>query len=307
MITKTKENNQSLYTREQVLDSWDEWIQECQRRADWVLERNHGAKESSIHQESRFREEFSGTRTFGESVSLAQHGWPEGLGLMMKMREDLGVVYGSLVKRARTRMDWTGGTVSVARWLGNKPKPFRRRVQQFELGTGRVISLTVDISASAYVPKENMMRRGASILLLIDALETAGISCQVEIRERVAGRYEGASYCIQVPIKQAGEHLDMDLMAFALVHPSVLRRLCFAMLGGEDDDFFVGHGYGQNNREGGYGRPILSNENKYLEETDIEIPDNNTSEPWGDINLCATWVRDKMKNCGVKSEHEVPA
>lgn len=303
MITKSKEKGNSLYTREHILEGWDEYVDECQHRADWVLEeRTMGVKTSSIHRREHDGG-FSGTKTFDEAMGLARTGWPDGLELMMKMRQDLGVVFGSMVKRARMKNDWTGGTVSVARWLNNKPKIFRRRVTQFETGTGRVLDLAVDVSGSAFNRKEKLMRRGASILLLIDALESAGISCQLTVHDRTFGD-DNSSYCVRVPIKKAGEQLDMDLLAFALVHPARLRRLYFAMLGGEDDEFCVEGGYVNRDRDGGgYGRPIKEDPD-YKEETDMEIPHANDNKPWDNLQECADWVRENLKECGVKTEQE---
>lgn len=303
MITKEKEKGTSLYTREHIFEGWDEYIDECERRADWVLEeRTMGAKTSSIHR----REEdggFSGCKTFDAAMGLARTGWPDGLELLMKMKQDLGVVFGSMVKRARMKNDWYGGTVSVARWLNDKPKIFRRRVTQFETGTGRVLDLSVDVSGSAFNSKEKLMRRGASILLLIDALESAGISCQLTVHDRTYG-FRSSTYCVRVPIKKAGEQLDMDLLAFTLVHPARLRRLYFAMIGGEDDKFCVEGGFVCMNRDGGgYGSPLMENRN-YKEESDVEIPHANEDEPWDDLHECADWVRENLKECGVKTEAE---
>lgn len=309
MITKTKEKGQSIYTREHVFSGWDEYVDECERRSDLVLENNHGAKVAAPHREGDHEKQFSGVKNWGEAVQLARCGWPDGLSLMMKMKQDLGVVFGSMVKRARMKNDWTGGTVSVQRWLNNKPKIFRRRVTQFEVGTGRVLDIHVDVSASAWNSKEKLMRRGASILLLIDSLESSGISCQVMVQERVTDCTfddvpKEISYCVRVPIKKAGEQLDMDLLAFAVVHPATLRRLFFAMLAGEDDDFGVKGGFYRETREGGYGSPIRYGEEEYREEEDVPIPDCNESKPWDDLHECADWVRDKLKDCGVKLDEE---
>ena len=304
MITKEKEKGTSLYTREHIFEGWDEYTDECQHRADWVLEeRTMGAKTSAIHRREEAGNEFSGCKTFDDAMQLARTGWPDGLELMMKMRQDLGVVFGSMVKRARMRNDWTGGTVSVQRWLNNKPKIFRRRVTQFEVGTGRVLDLNVDVSGSMFNDKTKLMRRGASILLLIDALESAGISCQLMVHDRTGGDVGDFSYCVRVPIKKAGEQLDMDLLAFVLVHPARLRRLYFAMLGGEDDEFCVGGGFVMQDRDGGYGRPVMKDKN-YPEETDVEIPHANEDQPWNDLGRCAGWVRENLKECGVNTEQE---
>ena len=63
-----------------------------------------------------------------------------------------------------------------------------------------------------------------------------------------------------IPLKRAGEMLDLDRCAFAFSHPSMLRRFVFAIWEGQTQEVRDLFGYKQG---GGYGTPTeLSDEDQ---------------------------------------------
>ena len=83
---------------------------------------------------------------------------------------------------------------------------------------------------------------------LIDKLEDAGMSCAITLCEYTDASQGKGKFLIEFPIKKAGQPLDIDRCAYAMVHPSMLRKICFALTETEPK--------AEGGWSGGYGRPI---------------------------------------------------
>lgn len=91
-----------------------------------------------------------------------------------------------------------------------------------------------------------MMLRGAAVLSLADTLERRGFSTEL----RIVGNSQagGQAFRYSIVYKRAGEPLDIDRAAFAIAHPSSMRRLAFAIL--------EQHRELETNFRSGYGSPM---------------------------------------------------
>ena len=117
-----------------------------------------------------------------------------------------------------------------------------------ESAMGKVVDIKINISASHVNSPERLMRRGASILSLIDKLEDSGLSCNVNVCEYTRASQGKGFFLIEFPIKKAGQPMDIDRCAYALVHPSMLRKLCFVACEQEPK--------AESGWSSGYGRPM---------------------------------------------------
>jgi hypothetical protein len=117
-----------------------------------------------------------------------------------------------------------------------------------QLGEKPIIKLIVNTAANCSITGERLINRGAAITALVDEIESAGNSCEIIATWPAKARRGGAFYAPMVRIKAAGEIVPIDDLAFALGHPSMVRRVFFGLL--EVDPKTDGHGF-----EDGYGIP----------------------------------------------------
>jgi len=118
-----------------------------------------------------------------------------------------------------------------------------------QLGEKPIIKLIVNTAANCSIKGERLINRGAAITALVDEIESAGNSCEIIATWPAKARRGGAFYAPMVRIKAAGEIVPIDDLAFALGHPSMVRRVFFGLL--EVDPKTDGKGF-----ENGYGIPV---------------------------------------------------
>ena len=91
------------------------------------------------------------------------------------------------------------------------------------------------------------MNWGACILSVVDSLEAQGnCSIEVNICQGNKGGHGRSEFIVR--LKDAGQHIDFDIMAFAIAHPSMLRRVMFGCMERVAEDGFeqlMGRGYGR--------------------------------------------------------------
>jgi hypothetical protein len=94
------------------------------------------------------------------------------------------------------------------------------------------IDIVVSGCASYKVSAEQICNKGAAILAAIDVLEQRGCAVSVRAEFTSGETTQGSSIPYRlsytVTLKRPGDVLDVDAMAFALMHPAMLRRVIFA-------------------------------------------------------------------------------
>ena len=93
-----------------------------------------------------------------------------------------------------------------------------------------VVRIVVNITAAHYVDKEHIINRGAAIVQLIDRVQLAGQ--RVELVAAFHAKELGCNdtYEYSVVVKRAEEPVDLDRIAYAIAHPSMLRRTMFRIM-----------------------------------------------------------------------------
>lgn len=93
-----------------------------------------------------------------------------------------------------------------------------------------VVRLYVGIVAAYDVSASDFVKRGAAYLTVINALESSGI--RVELYAGSFSFVDGGQNTIHwtVKIKDAGEQVNLQALAYALAHPAFFRRLGFAII-----------------------------------------------------------------------------
>lgn len=195
-------------------DSWDEFVADLKSKP--VLSEWKGS-EASI----KGSEHFTGSESFEHSMQLAEHGCPT-------TRE---AIHSASFKVSTDRLpEWDTAPVGVfpcipayaagapedmftpSEWGMETPKP--------------VVRIMVNITVAAMVDKEYIINRGAAIVQLIDRVQLAGqrvelVAC---FHSKGYGSQHGERYEFSVVVKRAEEPVDLDRIAYAIAHPSMLRR-----------------------------------------------------------------------------------
>lgn len=241
------------------------------------------------------RAEWQGTATYEDAAAMA-HGWQDGARMIERVKATLKV------KTSRTRnttaMAVTGpGSLSMGNLMAGHPAPYVvfKPTNQVKRGRGKVVKVLVNVSASGMVSTEVIERRGAAVVALIDALENAGRRVEVtgvmaitpSARYGSTGRLE-----YRIDLKRAESRLNLASLAFALAHPSMLRRFCFAAVESENADNRQMFGAG-----GSYGIPA----DVTPEEGTIYLGRmHGLDRQWDAPETAAEWVRTEAAKQGVK-------
>lgn len=174
------------------------------------------------------REKFTGTRDFAAALDLARNGWPEGAAqvkaVAASIREKLS---GSLTERQIAEWSVTGADVDVGRFVIGEPECMIDFVPDTVHAPAKFLRMTVNFMAACGIPAEEIIRKGAAAVALIDALESSGY--RVEVDGVVANGFSDIHKTV-IRLKNAGEPCEIDRLAFAIAHPSTFRRLFFSYM-----------------------------------------------------------------------------
>lgn len=179
---------------------------------------------------------FFGTRSFEEAMDLARYGWKDGLRAIKEADRKLHIAARGHRVEFRPEPDVVGEIMDIGEFVtGNPEYAWSYNAVDYVRTGGRVIDIVVNLSAAWFVSRQEIMRRGAALLLLIETLELNGHITSLSGMTSVAGRLVGelgrgrGTSLVFVPLKSPGTIYDPDRLAFALGHPSFLRRVMFSV------------------------------------------------------------------------------
>lgn len=193
-----------------------------------------------VSNESRKSGDWSGSASFTNSLKLAREGWKEGREHVEKLRANYATLLGSCVLKPIIENSVTGFAPDVGAFLCGSPESMFSRTFVETATPGKIIRFVFSLEAHANCTPQTYMNRGALILALADALENGGYSCEIIADSTANARGEIDAHVIT--LKKAGEPIEIDRMAFAMAHVSMLRRLIFAC--NEQNPAFISNGYG---------------------------------------------------------------
>lgn len=179
-------------------------------------------------------EAFTGTKTYEEAVDLLKHGWDEG---SKKIEQQLKLIAKDVghVKTKTTTYDVTGFQASVPRYLQGIPTNMINHKEVIR--KQKVITLVKNINYMANTSKDEIIAESTKAIQVIKKIEAMGYRVNLDIisvsvvGEKILGKFEIEElHSIRVRLKSANERTNVSKMAFALVHPSMLRRFEFRHL-----------------------------------------------------------------------------
>lgn len=163
------------------------------------------------------------TKTFGEAVNLARMGWAEGRAKLSANLDAANFVQTNSTHRAEA-LDVGGAYPDVQEYIAGNPAHMVT-IGAEQSRTRPIYRFIVSMFSSGSLTPETLMRRGAAILSWVDRLENQGARCEVMMVGAGGG---STSFFLSFMAKRADEPLDVDRLAFVLVHPSMFRRIVFA-------------------------------------------------------------------------------
>lgn len=268
----------------------------------------YAAPESPTMSNSSRREEkrerrggmpWAGTENFEQAMDLAEKGWPDGLAMIESLTAQIEKYSGSYVKKPEIQWDVAGDFADAGLFVTGVPECMGFFTETIAPGAGKVLRILANLSTSCGVSTDAMMRRGAAAVALADALENAGRSCEIIVA--TDQRYNGDTLINLVPVKRAGEAIELDRLAFILAHPASYRRLFFSSWEQEDKSWRDSIGiYGC----GGYGMPC--NYEAKEGEFDITMPCMSLYQQRDDAAILQ-WIKEELvrQGCEVEGEDKV--
>ena len=168
---------------------------------------------------------FTQTHSYEEATKLFKDGWDK---MAQDLTKKLKVIQNQVVDAQVQKIlyDVVGFQASVPRYLQGIPTSMvnKKRVPVKQ----RVITLNKDISYNCGITTEQIIEASVQTLQLIKKIEAQGIRVNLNLIWGVtAGDTKEVA---KIRLKSANERLNISKLAFPLVHPSMLRRLCFRYL-----------------------------------------------------------------------------
>lgn len=196
----------------------------------------------SSHKISDERTKFTSTKDFPQAIHMALiSGWPEGRKLLS---ESLALVAPKLEPYKSISYEVAGAYPLVPLFLTGEPG-YMINFEHEITNTNPIIKIDYNFSTNVSITAQTIMLRGAAVLSLCNILENRGFSVELRLISNFQGRYENLTLRSNVIYKRAGENLDLDRDAFAIAHPSTLRRLTFALIEQHKElEQVFGKGYG---------------------------------------------------------------
>ena len=168
---------------------------------------------------------FTQTQSYEEATKLLKDGWSS---MAQEITKKLNVIKNQVVNEHVQKIlyDVVGFQASVPRYLQGIPTSMVNKklvpVKQ------KVITLDKDISYNASIKTEQIIEASVQTLQLIKKIEAQGIRVNLNLIWGVAAG--NTKEVAKVRLKSANERLNISKLSFPLVHPSMLRRLCFRYL-----------------------------------------------------------------------------
>ncbi len=245
------------------------------------------------------------TKTLPEAIDLLETGWPEGIDKIEKLAAKLDEEIIKILHVPEVSYDVTGDQLDVGRYVAGEPEDFMTMTPAEIEDTPKILHLVVNVCASAGISGDTLIRKGAAVVSLVDALEKHGKRLTVDVvaSSSLRGRFGYGSSTrdaiVRIRVKESWDPVNLANLVYTLAHPSTLRRLMFRTWEHmSDEDRKTGGFYDG----GGYGRvEELSNpEDKgdiYIEGMDLRLRTWHPDE-------AIPWLLSKLSDQGIYAEKE---
>lgn len=172
------------------------------------------------------RPDMFGKETFRGAARLVRNGWPEGRARLAMLLDAARSSTQSVAMRAAV-LDVGGAYPSVPLAVAGDPACMIDFRSDEYAHRAPVVSIAYNISVSVAIDARTVAGRGAAVLAEVEALEAAGIRCEITVAAFVTGGSE--FHAVNCVVKAPDQPLDLDRMAFVMLHPGMNRRFVWAL------------------------------------------------------------------------------
>lgn len=198
-----------VYTAE----SWDEFVRDLRDRA---VQHAWRGKQSSI----KGTESFTRSRSWEHCIELAERG-------DKLVTEQVASAAVKVTFEAGPTWEYApvGAFPCIPAYAAGVPEDMFVPLEDGAANSKPIVRIAVNVVCSAFVEPQDIINRGAAVVALIDKIQSEGQRVELIAFCHIEG-YRNDRYLMSVTVKRPEEPIDMDRVAFALAHPSMLRR-CF--------------------------------------------------------------------------------
>jgi hypothetical protein len=186
---------------------------------------------------------FTKTKSMEHALHLCRKGWFEGAQKIISGLDSLEGATATISRAPAVHYDVAGEVPDVAAYCAGECEHMMT-FEPDEENHAPVVRIMFDGCYDGKTKTGQIENQGIALLSCIDALERTGRNVELIWSGASKNRDRTMAYCCDVTIKQAGEHFDVDRAAFALAHPSMLRRMWFACAELNPACEPLGYGYG---------------------------------------------------------------
>lgn len=193
--------------------------------------------------DAKGREDWAGTSSLADAVTLALHGWDE-------KRPDVDKLFAQLETDIASAMDepfttyysHSGDSVDMGRYMSGDPECMVDYVTEPQARMGRVVRVIINGAMSCGISADDIVRRGVAVVALLDVIHKLGVGVELAVEMPVTS--DNTKYSTVVKLHDSSEMLDINNMMYAVCHPSMLRRLAFSAIEQMPEDMFGSYRFG---------------------------------------------------------------
>jgi hypothetical protein len=169
-------------------------------------------------------EEWNGHMDYSEALRAAEFGWDNAPEIRSISLPEIRTAADSQTYNYNV----TGEILDVGTYLTGAPECWLEPVSEPQ--PTRIIKLAIEIGGAQFITGAQMANRGQAIVALVNALELAGYSVELTVVRSFAKNYGFDTPCtFLIPIKHAGNALDMRRIQFMIGHPAFFRKCLFGL------------------------------------------------------------------------------
>jgi len=185
-----------------------------------------------------------GTPNWEKSLELADTGWREMTPKLITAVEKVQDEVFRLLPHLDVTRDYVGECFDMGEYMSGEPEYWRK---WSHVGQEKpTVFITMNAAVSCSVDTKTIIQRGSAMISLCGALELLGYPVQITVIHYVTHSGKYRAHAKVLPVKMPGEVIDYPRVAYAMAHPSLLRRSFFRIY--EWPKFYsalgVGAGYG---------------------------------------------------------------
>lgn len=186
-------------------------------------------------------EEFTGTKSWEESIDLFENGWQKGL---EQMSDAVAVTATAVSGQSQAILMDVAGAYPVPP-LAAAGDPFSMvSFNPWERTFSPIVKIQYEIGANWQYKAEQFTSYGAAMMTIINQLELANF--RVELVLNWTSSAGSKTRTFSITLKKTHEEFDLDLMGYTMTHPSFFRRQMFALMESykeTESEFKWGYGY----------------------------------------------------------------